>query len=177
MHPRIDYAQAAPGIATAMSALEAYVHQTGLERPLLELAKLRASLINGCAYCVDMHTKVARPFDETEQRLYAVSVWREAPYYSHRTRDAVDRRQRERAALAWTEAVTLISSDQVPDDVYELARQHFAEEELVDLTLAGVAINGWNRLAVAFRKVPGTFQLREPSDTRATHASQSAVTR
>jgi alkylhydroperoxidase family enzyme len=99
--------------------------------------------------------------------LYAVSVWREAPYYS----------QRERAALAWTEAVTLISSDQVPDDVYELARQHFTEKELVDLTLAVVAINGWNRLAVAFRKVPGTFQLREPSATRATHASQSAVTR
>jgi AhpD family alkylhydroperoxidase len=150
-----------------MSALEAYVHQTGLERPLLELVKLRASLINGCAYCVDMHTKVARSFGETEQRLYAVSVWREAPYYS----------QRERAALAWTEAVTLISSDRVPDDVYEFARQHFTEKELVDLTLAVVAINGWNRLAVAFRKVPGTFQLREPSDTRATHASQSAVTR
>jgi len=165
MHPRIDYAQAAPGVATAMSALEAYVHQTGLERPLLELVKLRASLINGCAYCVDMHTKVARSFGETEQRLYAVSVWRETPYYS----------ERERAALAWTEAVTLISSDQVPDDLYELARQHFTEKELVDLTLAIVAINGWNRLAVAFRKVPGTFQLRsQPSDTRAAHA-QSAV--
>jgi len=167
MRPRIDYAQAAPGVATAMSALEAYVHQTGLERPLLELVKLRASLINGCAYCVDMHTKVARSFGETEQRLYAVSVWREAPYYS----------QRERAALAWTEAVTLISSDQVPDDVYELARQHFTDKELVDLTLAVVAINGWNRLAVAFRRVPGTFQLGGQSDTRATHPSQSAVDR
>jgi AhpD family alkylhydroperoxidase len=151
-----------------MSALEAYVHQTSLERLLLELVKLRASLINGCAYCVDMHTRVARSFGETEQRLYAVGVWREAPYYS----------ERERAALAWTEAVTLISSDQVPDDVYELARQHFTEKELIDLTLAVVAINGWNRLAVAFRKVPGTFQSRgQPSDTRATHASQSAVTR
>jgi AhpD family alkylhydroperoxidase len=166
MHPRIDYAQAAPGVATAMSALEAYVHQTGLERSLLELVKLRASLINGCAYCVDMHTKVARSFGETEQRWYAVSVWREAPYYS----------QRERAALAWTEAFTRISSDQVPDDLYELARQHFTEKELVDLTLAVVAINGWNRLAVASRKVLGTFQLRgQPADTRATRASQSAV--
>jgi len=166
MHPRIDYAQVAPGVATAMSALEAYAHQTGLERPLLELVKLRASLINGCAYCVDMHTKVARSFGETEQRLYAVSVWTEAAYYS----------ERERAALAWTEAVTLISSDQVPDDVYELARQHFTEKELVDLALAVVAINGWNRLAVAFRKVPGTFQLgSQPSNTRAAHAPQSAV--
>jgi len=163
MHPRIDYAHVAPGVARAMSHLEAYVHQAGLERSLLELMKVRASLINGCAYCVDMHTKVARSVGETEQRLYAVSLWREAPYYS----------ERERAALAWTEAITLISVDRVPADVYDLARQHFTEKELVDLTLAIVAINGWNRLAVAFRTVPGTFQLGvQPPDKRATHESE-----
>src|SRR6185436_15688454 len=132
MEPRIDYARRYPELRHAMWELEHYVHRSGLDPTLLELVKLRASLINGCAYCVDMHTKVARSFGETEQRLYAVSVWREAPYYS----------QRERAALAWTEAVTRISSDQVPDDLYELARQHFTEKELVDLTLAVVAING-----------------------------------
>jgi AhpD family alkylhydroperoxidase len=163
MHPRIDYAHVAPGVSRAMSLLEAYVHQAGLERSLLELMKVRASLINGCAYCVDMHTKVARSVGETEQRLYAVSLWREAPYYS----------ERERAALAWTEAITLISVDRVPADVYDLARQHFTEKELVDLTLAIVAINGWNRLAVAFRTVPGTFQLGvQPPDKQATHESE-----
>jgi AhpD family alkylhydroperoxidase len=149
MEPRIDYAKTAPDVGAAMMALERYVHQTGLERGLLELVKLRASLINGCAYCADMHTQVARSQGETEQRLYAVSVWRETPFYS----------ERERAALAWTEAVTLVSIDQVPDDVYEMARLQFTEKELVDLTLAIVAINGWNRLAIAFRTVPGTFQL------------------
>lgn len=149
MQPRIEYAKTAPGVRTAMLGLEEYVHQTGLPPSLLELVKLRASLVNGCAYCVDMHTKVARSLGETEQRLYAVSVWRETPFYS----------ERERAALAWTEAVTLVSVDQVPDDVYERARQHFTEKELVDLSLAIVAINGWNRLAIAFRTVPGTFQI------------------
>ena len=132
-----------------MSGLEAYVHQTGLDRPLLELVKLRASLINGCAYCVDMHTKVARSLGESEQRLYAVSLWRECPYYS----------ERERAALAWTEAITLVSVDHVPDETYELVLPHFSGKELVDLTLAIVAINGWNRLAIAFRTVPGTFHV------------------
>lgn len=167
MHPRIDYAKAAPGVTAAMSALEAYARQTGFERPLLELVKLRASLINGCAYCVDMHTKVARSLGETEQRLYAVSIWRETPYYS----------ERERAALAWTEAVTLISVDHVPDDVYELVRRQFTEKEIVDLTLAIVAINGWNRLAVAFRTVPGTFHVgaasHEHQNVHATTSSQS----
>jgi AhpD family alkylhydroperoxidase len=139
----------APGVRTAMSSLEEYVHQSGLERPLLELVKLRASLINGCAYCADMHTKIARSFGESEQRLYTVSLWRETPFFS----------ERERAALAWTEAVTHISIEHVPDDVYEVARQQFSEKELVDLTLAIVAINGWNRLAIAFRIVPGTFQV------------------
>jgi AhpD family alkylhydroperoxidase len=149
MEPRIDYAKTAPEVRAAMMSLEQYVHQTGLDRGLLELVKLHASLINGCAYCADMHTKVARSRGETEQRLYAVSLWRETPFYS----------DRERAAVAWTEAVTLVSVDHVPDDVYDLARQHFTEKELVDLTLAIVAINGWNRLAVAFKTVPGTFQL------------------
>lgn len=149
MHPRIEYATTAPGVHAAMSALEAYVHQSGLDRPLLELVKLRASLINGCAYCVDMHTKIARSLGETEQRLYAVSLWRECPYYS----------ERERAALAWTEAITLVSVDHVPDETYELVLPYFPGKELVDLTLAIVAINGWNRLAIAFRTIPGTFQV------------------
>jgi AhpD family alkylhydroperoxidase len=137
-----------------MYGLEAYVHQAGLEPPLLELVKVRASLINGCAYCLDMHTKVARSLGETEQRLYAVGLWRESPYYS----------ERERAALAWTEAITLVSIDHVPDAVYENVRAHFTEKELVDLTLAVVAINGWNRLAIAFRTVPGSFELPRPRD-------------
>jgi AhpD family alkylhydroperoxidase len=149
MEPRIDYEMAAPEVGMAMAGLERYVHQTGLDRELLELVKLRASLINGCAYCADMHTKVARSHGETEQRLYAISLWRDTPFYS----------ERERAALAWTEAVTLVSADHVPTDVYEFARQQFTEKELVDLTMAIVAINGWNRLAIAFRTVPGTFQL------------------
>ena len=147
MEPRIDYRKTAA--EAAIMRLEKYVHDAGLDRGLLELVKLCASLINGCAYCADMHTKVARSQGETEQRLYAISVWRETPFYT----------ERERAALAWTEAVTLISLDHVPDDVYNLARQHFTEKELIDLTLAIVAINAWNRLAIAFRTVPGTFEL------------------
>jgi AhpD family alkylhydroperoxidase len=158
METRFEYAKAAPEVVAAMMGLERHVQQTGLDRGLLELVKLRASLINGCAYCVDMHTKVARSRGETEQRLYAIGLWRETPFYS----------ERERAALAWTEAVTLVSVDHVPADVYDLARKQFTEKELVDLTLAIVAINGWNRLAIAFRTVPGTFQLRaRPSDPAA----------
>jgi AhpD family alkylhydroperoxidase len=153
MEPRIEYGRRFPELRTAMWALEHYVHKSELDAKLLELVKLRASLINGCAYCVDMHTKVARSLGETEQRLYEVSLWREAPFYT----------DRERAALAWTEAVTLVSTDHVPDSVYEEARQQFTEKELVDLTAAIVAINGWNRLAIAFRTVPGTFQLGRPA--------------
>ena len=156
MEPRIDYVKTAAEARAAMMGLEGCAHQAGLDRGLLELVKLRASLINGCAYCADMHTKVARSQGETEQRLYAISVWRETPFYT----------ERERAALAWTEAVTLISVDHVPDDVYNLARQHFTEKELVDLTMAIVAINAWNRLAIAFRTVPGTFQLESDRRTR-----------
>jgi len=153
MEPRIDYARRCPDVRTALWALEHYVHQSGLDPKLLELVKLRTSLINGCAYCVDMHTKVARSLGETEQRLYEVGLWREAPFYT----------ERERAALAWTEAVTLVSIDHVPDGVYETARQHFDDKELIDLTAAIVAINGWNRLAIAFRTVPGTFQIGRPA--------------
>lgn len=164
MQPRFDYAKAAPGVVEAMSGLEQYVRHTELERGLLELVRLRASLINGCAYCVDMHTKVARSLGETEQRLYSVGVWRETPYYT----------ERERAALAWTEAVTLVSVDRVPDEVFETARQRFSETELIDLTLAVVAINGWNRLAIAFRTVPGTFEVvGQPPDRPA--ATSSAI--
>lgn len=153
MEPRIDYSRRFPDLRKAMWALEHYVHQSGLDPRLLELVKLRASLINGCAYCVDMHAKVARSRGESEQRLYALSLWREAPFYT----------ERERAALAWTEAVTLVSVDHVPDAAYEAARQQFNEEELVALAAAVVAINGWNRLAIAFRTVPGTFQVGKPA--------------
>ena len=125
-----------------MYAVERYVRECGLERRLLELVKLRASQINGCAYCVDMHTKDARTNGETEQRLYAVVVWREAPFFT----------ERERAALAWTEALTLVSQEQVPDNVFEIARKEFSDKEFVDLTMAVFAINGWNRLAIVFAR-------------------------
>ena len=148
MKPRIEYGRVAPGALEAMRGLEAYARQSGLERSLLELIKTRASQINGCAYCIDMHTNAARANGESEQRLYALSAWRETPFFT----------ERERAALDWTEAVTRVADTQVPDEVYELAREHFTEKELVDLTLAIVAINGWNRLSVAFRTVPGTYQ-------------------
>jgi len=148
LQPRLDFAAIAPDAAKAMWELEKYVRKSSLERPLLELVKFRASQINGCAYCIDMHTKDARAGGETEQRLYALTAWREAPFFS----------DRERAALAWTEAVTEVARTHVPDEVYELASQHFSEKELADLTTAIVAINGWNRLAISFRKVPGTYQ-------------------
>ncbi len=148
LQPRLKYKELAPGGHQAMSDLEHYVHSCGIEPPLLELVKMRSSEINGCAYCIDMHSKDARAGGETEQRLYVLSAWREAPIYT----------DRERAALAWTEAVTQVSETHVPDEVYELARRHFGEKELVDLTFAIVAINGWNRLAISFRSVPGTYQ-------------------
>lgn len=152
MPARLDYARSAPDGYAAMRGLEDYVRQCGLEPALLELVRLRASQINGCAYCIDMHTKDARAEGESEQRLYALDAWREAPFYT----------DRERAALAWTEAVTRVTRGHVRDEVYEAARQRFGEKELVDLTLAIIAINGWNRLAISFRTVPGTYQ-RSPS--------------
>jgi AhpD family alkylhydroperoxidase len=150
MSERIDYSKVSPAALRAMFGLEKYVHGCGLEAPLLELVKMRASQINGCAYCLDMHSKDARAAGETEQRLYLLSAWREAPFYT----------ERERAALAWTEALTLVSEDHVPDEVYEQASAHFSEKELVDLSLAVVAINGWNRLAVGFRSEVGAYQPR-----------------
>ncbi len=148
MNPRIDYKRVAPEAYRAMAGLEAYLKDCTIEKPLRELVKLRASQINGCAFCIDMHTKDARAAGETEQRLYALSAWRETPFFS----------DRERAALAWTEAVTMVGQTHVADDVYEQARAHFDEKELVDLTLAVVAINGWNRIAVSFRSVPGSYR-------------------
>ncbi len=148
MEPRMDYMKTAPDGYKAMSALESYVRQSGLEHSLLELVKTRASQINGCAFCLDMHTKDARAGGETEQRLYALSAWQETPFFT----------DRERAALAWTEAVTRVADTHVPDDVFDLVLQQFTEKELADLTLAIVTINGWNRLAIAFRKVPGSYQ-------------------
>lgn len=145
---RLDYRRIAPAAMTAMLDLQRYVDRCSLEKKLLELTKLRASEINGCAYCVDMHSKDARALGETEQRLYAVAVWREAPFFS----------DRERAALAWTESVTLISQTGVPDEVYALARSQFSEKELLDLTMAIIAINSWNRLAVSFRALVGSYQ-------------------
>ncbi len=148
MQPRVAYTKVVPGAMQAMSGLEAYLAACGLEPSLLDLVRTRASQINGCAYCIDMHTKDARARGESEQRLYALNAWRETPFYT----------ERERAALAWTEAVTLIASGHVPDALYEEVRQHLSEEELVNLTLAVVAINGWNRFAISFRTLPGTYQ-------------------
>ncbi len=148
MQSRLDYRKSAPDGFKAMSGLEQYVRQSGLEPALLELVKIRASQINGCAFCLDMHTQDARAADESEQRLYTLSAWRETPFFN----------EREQAALAWTEAVTRISETHVPDQIYESVRQHFNENELVNLTLAIVAINGWNRLAISFRSVPGSYR-------------------
>ncbi len=148
MEQRIEYAKVSPEGYRAMRGLEDHVRRCGLEPSLLELVKLRASQINGCAFCIDMHTKDARAEDETEQRLYALVAWRETPFFT----------ERERAALAWTEAVTLVHQGHVPDDVYRLAHSHFSDQELVDLTLAIVAINGWNRLAIGFRTPPGSYR-------------------
>ncbi|CAL1240431.1 carboxymuconolactone decarboxylase family protein [Candidatus Methylocalor cossyra] len=148
MTARIDYQKVAPGALRPLVELEKQVEQSGLEPALLGLVKIRASQINGCAYCVDMHTKDARALGETEQRLYALCVWRDTPFYT----------ERERAALAWTEAVTLVAEDQVPDEVFAETRRHFTESELVHLTLAVIAINAWNRIAISFRSVPGSYQ-------------------
>jgi AhpD family alkylhydroperoxidase len=149
MLPRINFYKAAPGAIDAMRGLEQYISSAaGLEPSLRELVKTRASQINGCAYCIDMHTKDARAAGESEQRLYALDSWRETPFYT----------ERERAALEWTEAITRISDGHAPDEVFQRVREQFSEEELVNLTLAIVAINGWNRLAIGFRAVPGSYQ-------------------
>jgi AhpD family alkylhydroperoxidase len=148
MKARFNYVKAAPEAFKAMLGLEHYLHACGLEEPLLNLMRLRASQLNGCAYCLDMHWKDLRAGGENEQRLYSLDAWRESPFYT----------DRERAALEWTEALTLIAHDHVPDEVYESARQQFSDKELADLTLAVATINAWNRLNISARTVPGDYQ-------------------
>jgi len=148
MKARLDPRKAAPEAMEAVSHLHAYVRNCGLDHKLLELVKLRASQINGCAWCMDMHSKELRAAGEDEQRLHLLSAWRECPFYT----------DRERAALAWPEALTLLAQGNVPDDVFALARAQFSEQDLVKLTVAIVAINGANRINVAFRAVPGSYR-------------------
>ena len=147
MNARIDLMRVNPGVIQAMLGLERQVRQAGFDHRLLDLVRMRASQINGCSYCLDMHSKDARAGGETEQRLYGLDAWRETPYYS----------ARERAALEWTEALTLVSANHVPDEVYERVREQFSEDELVHLSLAIVAINGWNRLNIGAGTVPGNY--------------------
>jgi len=148
MQMRLDYARSAPGVYEAMDSLDGYLGRSDLEEGLLDLVKLRASQLNGCAYCIDMHWKDLRALGEREQRLYALDAWRESPFYS----------ERERAALAWTEAVTRVAEGQVPDRIHQQVAPHFGEKELCDLTLAIATINAWNRLSIAARLLPGTYQ-------------------
>jgi AhpD family alkylhydroperoxidase len=148
MDARLRYAIAAPEARKAMFQLQEYINNSGLEKSLLHLVDMRASQINGCAFCLDMHAKDARAAGESEQRLYMLSAWREAPFYS----------ERERAALEWTEAVTLVADNHIPDEVYERVRPHFTDEELTNLTLAICVINSWNRLNVAFRTPAGSYR-------------------
>jgi AhpD family alkylhydroperoxidase len=157
MQSRLDYPKVAPEVYRAMLQLEKTINSSGLEDILLDLVRLRVSQINGCAFCIDMHAKDLRARGESEQRIYLLNAWRESPFYS----------ERERAALAWAEAVTLITEDHVPDQLYEEVRRQFAEDELAKLTLAVVAINGWNRFSISFRKLPGDYQ--------PTHIQQAAV--
>lgn len=148
MKPRINYAKAAPGVYDAMDALDQYLAGAAVEEPLLHLVRLRASQLNGCAYCIDMHWKDLRALGETEQRLYALDAWRECPFYT----------EREQAALEWTETVTMIADGHAPEAVFERVRPHFSDKELSDLTLAIATINAWNRLSIAARLTPGTYQ-------------------
>src|SRR5258708_7004279 len=163
MEARMNVAQVDPEVIQTLIGLSKYVMKSGLEQSLLDLVLVRASQINRCAGCLDMHYKDARASGETEQRLYSLDAWRETPYYS----------DRERAALAWTEAVTVLTEGYVPDEVYEQARQQFSETELLGLTMHIVAINGWNRFNVSFRSVPGWYQSqRKPDPARtAVHAN------
>lgn len=149
----LDYKAAAPDAYRAQCAMEAFVRDCGLEKSLVELVKIRASQINGCAYCIDMHTKDARAGGETEQRIYLLSAWRESPFYT----------PRERAALEWTERMTLISEGPPSDALQRQVREHFSEQELVHLTMAVIVINGWNRLAIPFHTVVGSYQPRAHS--------------
>jgi len=158
MEARFNYVKVAPGAFRAMLGLGQYLHECGLEESLINLIYLRASEINGCAYCLDMHWKDLRASGESEQRLYGLNAWRESPFYTNR----------ERAALEWTEAVTLITHGHVPDEVYEEVHRHFNDKELSDLTLAVATINAWNRLNVAARIVPGSYQPGKPHSAEKT---------
>ena len=151
MKSRLLHWKAAPGAFKAMSSLDVYLHESGFDRKFLHMVKLRASQINGCAFCIDMHWKDARALGESEQRLYGLDAWRESPYYT----------DRERAALEWTEAVTNITAGHVPDAVYDAVRSHFSEKELADLTWVIASINAWNRVNIALRTEGGTYRSRE----------------
>jgi len=153
---RIRYTEIAPKGTMFLRELEDYIKETDLEPLLIELVKIRSSQINGCAFCIDMHTKDARDQGESEQRLYGVSVWREAPYYS----------DRERAALEWTEIITKISEVHISDEIYAPIKAHFTDKEMVDLTLAIDAINSWNRLAIAFQSPAGSYLPDHPATKR-----------
>ncbi|NML34396.1 carboxymuconolactone decarboxylase family protein [Paraburkholderia antibiotica] len=144
MQVRLDFYKACPGGTRAMLALEETIGKSSIDKTLAELVRIRASQLNGCAFCLDMHVSDARQHGETERRLATIAAWREAPFFT----------ARERAALEWTEAVTLVAQTRVPDDVWEAVKPHFSEQEIGDLTLLIVAINGWNRIAVSFRKLP-----------------------
>jgi AhpD family alkylhydroperoxidase len=148
MEPRIDFRTFNPEPIQALSAMEKYIAGCGLPHRLIHLLKLRASQINGCAYCIDMHSIDARATGETEQRLYALNAWRETPFFD----------DRERAALGWIEAVTLVAETHVPDEVYQETRKYFSEQEIVDLTFIAATINAWNRLAIAMRSLPGRYR-------------------
>lgn len=144
MEARLGWAKTDIEAHRALQGIETYLKGTGLEGILIELVKVRTSQINGCAYCIDVHVKVARELGETDRRLHLLNAWRESPFYT----------DRERAALAWAEAIALVSVDHVPDDVYALAREHFSEKELVALTMVAVSINSYNRMHTAFRTLP-----------------------
>ncbi len=149
MKPRMEFWKIAPGAYKAMSTLDAYLRESGLDKTFLHIVKLRASQMNGCAYCIDMHWKDARVGGESEQRLYGLDAWREAPYYT----------DRERAALEWTEALTNIQDGHAPDAIYDSVRTHFSDKELADLTWAIAAINAWNRVAIALRSEAGSYRI------------------
>jgi AhpD family alkylhydroperoxidase len=148
MEVRFDYLEGAPGLFRAMMGLEEYLRNCSIDHRLIHLIKLRASQINGCAYCLDMHWKDLKAIGEDEQRMYELNAWRESPFYT----------ERERAALEWTEAVTCVSTTHVPEDVYQHVKKHFSQQEIADLTGAIATINAWNRLAIASRAVPGKYQ-------------------
>ena len=156
MEPRIDYRKVAPGGLEAVLGLETYLSRCGIEESLIQLIKLRASQINGCAYCIDMHWKDLRSVGEPEQRLYGLDAWEESPYYT----------DRERAAFAWTEAITKIRDTHAPDELYEEVRKHFSDKDIADLTLTIATINLWNRLAISMRAVPGRYQPAKRQESR-----------